>query len=101
MIVKVWSGEGVIVGVLLGVFVGAVVEVGGGVEVDSSVISTSKILFVGVCVDIGDATGVWVEVKNGVIAPSEAQPVRMILEMINNDSIPILIKPSFRHLVII
>ena len=33
-------------------------EVGIGVEVDSGVISTSKTLFVGVFVDIGEATGV-------------------------------------------
>jgi hypothetical protein len=89
------------VGVLLGVFVGVVVDVGVGVMVDSGVISTSKITFVGVCVDIGDATAVWVEVKNGVISPSEAQPVKMMLEMINKDVIPILINPNFTHLVII
>jgi len=55
-----------------------VFEVGVGVKIDSGVISTSKILFVGVFVEIGDATEVKVEVKNGVIFPSEAQPVRMI-----------------------
>ena len=101
MIVKVLGGKEVIVGVRLGVFVGVVVEVGVGVEVDSGVISTSKTLFAGVFVDIGDAAAVKVDVKNGVIFPSEAQPVRKILEMINNDSMPILINPSFTHLVII
>jgi hypothetical protein len=39
-------------------FVGVVVEVGGGVEVDSGVISTFKTLFVGVYVGFGDATAV-------------------------------------------
>ena len=79
--------------------VGVVVEVGVGVKMDSGVIPTGKILFVGVFVEIWDATEVWVEVKNGVIFPSEAQPVRMILEMNNNDRIPALINPSFIHLV--
>ena len=88
-------------GVLLGVFVGVIVDVGVGVMVCRAAISTSKITYVGVCVDIGDATAVWVEVKNGVISPSEAQPVKMMLEMINKDSIPILINPNITHLVII
>jgi hypothetical protein len=83
------------------VFVGVVVEVGDGVKIDSGTVSTSKKLFVGVLVEIGDATEVWVDVKNGVIFPSDKQPVRMILEMINNDVIPILIKPSLKHLVTI
>ena len=58
VIVNVLGGKEVIVGVRLGVFVGVVVDVGVGVKVDSGVISTSKITFVGVCVDIGDATAV-------------------------------------------
>jgi hypothetical protein len=101
VMVKVLGGEEVIVGVLLGVVVGVVDEVGSGVEVDSDVISISKTLIVGVFVDIGDATEVSVEVKNGVILPSEAQPVRMIHKMINKDDIPILIKIFLLHLVII
>ena len=42
--------------------VGVVVEVGVGVKMDSGVIPTGKILFVGVFVEIWDATEVWVDV---------------------------------------
>jgi delta-aminolevulinic acid dehydratase/porphobilinogen synthase len=40
-------------------------------------------------------------VKDGAIFPSDKQPVRMTLDMINNDSMTILIKPSFTYLDII
>jgi len=58
VIVKDCGGEGDIVGVLLGVLVGVVVEVGVGVKIDSGAIPTGKILFVGVFVEIGEATEV-------------------------------------------